>query len=66
MWYRGTAERLPKSRHHRASPGNGARARGDHVYKMDYGPLIAFHKESGADITIGGVKCRFRKRTSSA
>jgi glucose-1-phosphate adenylyltransferase len=23
---------------------------------MDYGPLIAFHKESGADITIGGVQ----------
>ena len=29
---------------------------GDHVYKMDYGPLLAFHKESGADITIGGVQ----------
>jgi glucose-1-phosphate adenylyltransferase len=23
---------------------------------MDYGPLIAFHKETGADITIGGVQ----------
>jgi glucose-1-phosphate adenylyltransferase len=23
---------------------------------MDYGPLIAFHKESGADVTIGGVQ----------
>ena len=29
---------------------------GDHVYKMDYGPMIAFHKEKGADITIGGVQ----------
>jgi glucose-1-phosphate adenylyltransferase len=23
---------------------------------MDYGPLIAFHKETGADVTIGGVQ----------
>ena len=29
---------------------------GDHVYKMDYGPLIAFHKESRANLTIGGVQ----------
>ena len=29
---------------------------GDHVYKMDYGPLIAWHVESGADITVGGVQ----------
>ncbi|HET9122367.1 MAG TPA: glucose-1-phosphate adenylyltransferase [Acidiferrobacteraceae bacterium] len=26
---------------------------GDHIYKMDYGPMIAHHVESGADITVG-------------
>lgn len=26
---------------------------GDHVYKMDYGALLAFHVENGADITVG-------------
>jgi glucose-1-phosphate adenylyltransferase len=26
---------------------------GDHIYKMDYGPMIAYHVEKGADLTIG-------------
>lgn len=25
---------------------------GDHIYKMDYGPMIAFHEERSADLTI--------------
>jgi len=25
---------------------------GDHIYKMDYGPMLRFHLEEGADITI--------------
>ncbi len=26
---------------------------GDHIYKMDYSPMLEFHRESGADLTIG-------------
>ena len=26
---------------------------GDHIYKMDYGLMIAHHVESGADVTVG-------------
>ena len=26
---------------------------GDHIYKMDYGPMIAQHVENGADMTVG-------------
>lgn len=29
---------------------------GDHVYKMDYGAMLAFHAESGADMTVGCVE----------
>ncbi len=29
---------------------------GDHVYKMDYGPMIAYHMEKGADVTVGVVE----------
>jgi len=29
---------------------------GDHVYKMDYGPMIAAHVETGADLTIGCIE----------
>jgi glucose-1-phosphate adenylyltransferase len=28
---------------------------GDHIYKMDYGPMIAYHEQSEADITVGVV-----------
>ena len=26
---------------------------GDHIYKMDYRKMIAFHLEKGADLTVG-------------
>lgn len=29
---------------------------GDHVYKMNYGEMIAFHKKSGAEVTVGAVE----------
>jgi len=29
---------------------------GDHIYKMDYGPMIGFHVEKEADITVGVVE----------
>ncbi len=57
-WYVGTADAVYQNLsiidQHR--PETILVLAGDHVYKMDYGPLIAFHKESGADITIGGVQ----------
>ena len=58
IWYRGTADAVYQNldiiQQHR--PETVLILAGDHVYKMDYGPLVAFHKESGADITIGGVQ----------
>jgi glucose-1-phosphate adenylyltransferase len=29
---------------------------GDHIYKMDYGPMIAYHVERNADLTIGCIE----------
>ena len=29
---------------------------GDHIYKMDYGPMLASHVEKRADITVGVVE----------
>ncbi len=29
---------------------------GDHIYKMDYGPMLAFHVENQADMTIGCIE----------
>jgi len=57
-WYRGTADavfqNLDYIRDHR--PTHVLVLAGDHVYKMDYGPMIAYHMEKGADITVGVVE----------
>ncbi|HIA07593.1 MAG TPA: glucose-1-phosphate adenylyltransferase [Chromatiaceae bacterium] len=53
-WYRGTADAVYQNidiiRGH--SPDYVLILAGDHVYKMDYGPMIAQHVEAGADMTI--------------
>ncbi len=28
---------------------------GDHIYRMDYGPMLAFHQQHNADVTLGAV-----------
>ncbi|MFT3906318.1 MAG: glucose-1-phosphate adenylyltransferase [Steroidobacteraceae bacterium] len=57
-WYRGTADcvyqNLELIRHNR--PKHVLVLAGDHIYKMDYGPMIAYHVEKGADITVGVVE----------
>ena len=57
-WYRGTADcvyqNLDLIRAHR--PKHVLVLAGDHIYKMDYGPMIAYHVEKGADITVGVVE----------
>src|SRR5476651_2712350 len=57
-WYRGTADcvyqNLDMIRAHR--PKYVLVLAGDHIYKMDYGPMIAYHVEKGADITVGVVE----------
>jgi glucose-1-phosphate adenylyltransferase len=57
-WYRGTADcvyqNLDYLRAH--GPRHVLVLAGDHIYKMDYGPMIAYHVEKGADITVGVVE----------
>ena len=40
---------------------------GDHVYKMDYGPMLAAHVENEADMTVGCIEaaCERRRRLGS-
>jgi len=57
-WYRGTADCVYQNLdyvrlHH---PQHVLVLAGDHIYKMDYGPMIAYHVEKGADITVGVVE----------
>src|SRR5690606_12777988 len=58
FWYRGTADSLYQNLeiirlHH---PRHILVLAGDHIYKMDYGPMIASHVEKRADITVGVVE----------
>jgi glucose-1-phosphate adenylyltransferase len=62
-WYRGTADcvyqNLDLIRAHR--PKHVLVLAGDHIYKMDYGPMVAYHVEKGADITVGVVEVPVEK-----
>jgi glucose-1-phosphate adenylyltransferase len=64
-WYKGTADSVYQNlsliRQH--SPEHVMILAGDHIYKMDYGPMIAFHTENKADITVGVVQVPVAKAT---
>jgi glucose-1-phosphate adenylyltransferase len=54
-WYEGTTDAVYQNldiiRHH--DPSYVLILAGDHIYKMDYGTMIAAHVESQADMTVG-------------
>jgi glucose-1-phosphate adenylyltransferase len=54
-WYAGTADAVYQNidiiRQHR--PEYVLILAGDHIYKMDYGQMIAYHVETQADMTVG-------------
>ncbi|MGB5833436.1 MAG: glucose-1-phosphate adenylyltransferase [Thiohalocapsa sp.] len=57
-WYAGTADAVFQNldilRNH--DPEYVLILAGDHIYKMDYGTMIAQHVESGADMTVGCIE----------
>lgn len=57
-WYEGTADAVLQNldiiRSH--NPEYVLILAGDHVYKMDYGTMLAAHVESEADITVGCIE----------
>jgi glucose-1-phosphate adenylyltransferase len=57
-WYEGTANAVLQNfdiiRHH--DPSWVLILAGDHVYKMDYGTMLAAHVENDADVTVGCIE----------
>jgi glucose-1-phosphate adenylyltransferase len=53
-WYRGTADAVNQNLHivRRHKPRDVLVLSGDHVYRMNYGPLIDRHRRSKADVTM--------------
>ena len=59
-WYEGNADAVYQNLHfiQERSPEAVLILGGDHVYKMDYRPLIEFHKERRADVTVAVKRVR--------
>jgi len=57
-WYKGTADAVFQNLDYlrRLEPEYVLILAGDHIYKMDYGLMLAQHLESEADITVGTVE----------
>lgn len=57
-WYRGTAnaiyQNLPFIQ--RYNPEYVLILSGDHIYKMNYDKMLAFHKKNGADVTVATIR----------
>ncbi len=54
-WYRGTADAVYRNLDfiQEKNPDVVLILSGDHIYKMDYRPMLAYHREKGADLTVG-------------
>lgn len=54
QWYQGTADAIYQNMHliSRHRPEYILVLSGDHIYKMDYGKMLAFHVNRGADMTV--------------
>ena len=63
LWYRGTADAV----FHNLDLLQGLRPRnvlilsGDHVYRMNYRRFLEVHRDSGAEVTLAGVKVPLRE-----
>lgn len=57
-WYHGTADAVYQNLNYlaRQKTDTVLVLSGDHIYKMDYNPLVRFHQEKQADVTIGVIK----------
>lgn len=53
-WYKGTADAIYQNVYtiEKAAPRDTLILAGDHIYKMNYADMIAFHRERRADLTI--------------
>ena len=57
-WYQGTADAIYQNIYtiDKERPDHLLVLSGDHVYKMDYSKMLAFHRRKGADATVGAIE----------
>jgi glucose-1-phosphate adenylyltransferase len=56
-WYQGTADAIYQNVYtiEKAAPRDTLILAGDHIYKMNYAEMLAFHRQSKADLTIASL-----------
>ena len=64
-WYKGTANAIYQNIDfiQRYDPEYVVVLSGDHIYKMDYSEMLAYHKEKGADCTIAVLDVSLEEAT---
>ncbi|MFN9881163.1 MAG: sugar phosphate nucleotidyltransferase, partial [Planctomycetota bacterium] len=57
QWYQGTADAVYQNIYslEKLRPEHVLILAGDHIYKMNYGQMVEFHKQQGADLTIAAL-----------
>ncbi len=65
-WYEGTADAVFQNLDIIKSdyPNYILILAGDHIYKMDYGPMLAMHVENQADLTVGCIEIPLQQATA--
>jgi len=58
QWYQGTADAVYQNIYvlEKERPEHVVILAGDHIYKMNYKSMVQYHKEVGADLTIGALR----------
>ena len=58
QWYQGTADAVYQNIYtlEKERPEHVVILAGDHIYKMDYAKMVAFHQEKNADLTIAALR----------
>ena len=58
QWYQGTADAVYQNIYtlEQERPRHVVILAGDHIYKMDYSKMVAYHDEQRADLTIGALR----------
>ena len=58
QWYQGTADAVYQNIYviEKERPEHVVILAGDHIYKMNYASMVEYHKQVGADLTIGALR----------
>ena len=68
QWYQGTADAVYQNIYtlEKERPQYVVILAGDHIYKMDYSKLIAYHQETNADATIAALRVKAKEAAGSS